>query len=714
MFAVELDHPVSDLPGIGEGRARDLARLGITTVYDLLLHVPRSYEDRRSPVPFAAAAPDTPVNTVATVVAHSYVGRGPRSTLKVHLQDETGVAVLACFGRNFLVRSLPVGKRIRVFGYFTRRYGDLQATAFEFENADAPPRNFGRILSVYPLGGSVTQGHMRRAAGAAVARYARGVDNEFPASFREERRLLPTPELLARLHEPATMSEAMAAQRTLVYAELFFLQLSVALRAARRRESTRPRVHLPRAELERLRAGLPYTLTGGQQSALEEIMADLEDGIPMARLLQGDVGSGKTVVALLSALPVIEAGHQVVLMAPTELLARQHADAAVRLFDRAGCQVSTGFLSGGLPAPARRALIDAIARGAVDLVVGTHAVFTESVRFRNLRYTIVDEQHRFGVLQRFALIQKAREPDLLLMTATPIPRTLALTVFGDMSVSSITEMPAGRKPVETHLARQANERKVHAFVARELAAGRQAYFVYPVIDDKGKTDLRDAEGMWRRLQDEVFPGYTVGLVHSRVKDDEKTATMDRFRRGEVQVLVATSVVEVGVDVANATCMVVEHAERFGLSALHQLRGRVGRGEHQSYCFLLYDDELTDVAKERLKVLHTHTDGFRIAEEDLRIRGPGDIAGTEQSGYLRFRAADLTRDMAIMNEARADAFAILESDPELNMPEYRPLRDALAAAHRQHRLTPLAYRETFLPSRGPGPADESAPVEAGTP
>ncbi|MFW6289082.1 MAG: helicase-related protein, partial [Spirochaetota bacterium] len=334
----------------------------------------------------------------------------------------------------------------------------------------------------------------------------------------------------------------------------------------------------------------------------------------------------------------------------------------------------------------------AVSTGAVDLVVGTHAVFTERVSFRNLQYVIIDEQHRFGVLQRVALMQKARQPDVLFMTATPIPRTLALTVFGDMHVSSIRTLPPGRRPIETHLARHGNESKVYEFVRRELAAGRQAYFVYPRIDDTGKLDLRDAESMWQRLEREIYPDSAVGLVHSRIADDEKRETMERFRRGELRVLVATSVVEVGVDVPNATCMVVEHAERFGLAALHQLRGRVGRGDHQSYCFLVYSEELTDVAKERLKVLHRTTDGFEIAEEDLRIRGPGDIAGTQQAGYLRFRIADLGRDISVMNEARADAFDVLEADPMLERDEHAGLAGSLAAARAMHRNTPFSYPE----------------------
>jgi ATP-dependent DNA helicase RecG len=693
MHVAEISQPVSDLPGVGPARAKDLARIGVTAIGDLLLHVPRGYENRQTHVPLAQAAPDQPVNTVAEVVAHSYIGgSGGKRTLKVHIRDESGVGALVCFGRNFLARSLPEGKRIRVYGSFARRYGDIQATAFEFEPADAPPRKFGRILPIYPLGGRLTQGDLRKATGAAVKRYGRNVEAEVPEELRRRRGLLPTAEALEAVHLPDTVELAEEGRRSLIYLELFYLQLAIGRRAAQRSQSERPARALPGGLARRLLESLPFDLTDDQRAVLGEITAELEGTIPMARLLQGDVGSGKTVVALASALPVIESGQQVALMAPTELLARQHADAAARLFADAGLDVSVGLLSGTVAPSARRPLLEAVATGAVDLVIGTHAVFTDEVTFRNLQYIVIDEQHRFGVLQRVALMAKARRPDVLFMTATPIPRTLALTVFGDMQVSSIRSMPAGRKPIETHLARHGNDRKVYDFVRRELAAGRQAYFVYPRIDATGSLDLRDAESMWRRLDTEVYPDRSVGLVHSRIPDEEKRDTMERFRRGELDVLVATSVVEVGVDVPNATCMVVEHAERFGLAALHQLRGRVGRGEHQSYCFLVYDEELTDLAKERLKVMHRTTDGFEIAEEDLRIRGPGDIAGTQQAGYLRFRVADLGRDMAVMNEARDDAFTILERDPQLAEPEHRPLAESLDRAQAQNRHTPFSYPE----------------------
>jgi ATP-dependent DNA helicase RecG len=373
-------------------------------------------------------------------------------------------------------------------------------------------------------------------------------------------------------------------------------------------------------------------------------------------------------------------------MAPTELLARQHAENAARLLEPLGLRLS--FLTGNIKAAGRKELLKNLAAGEIDLVLGTHALFSEDVVYRDLRLVVVDEQHRFGVTQRGLIMAKGNMPDLLMMSSTPIPRSLALTIFGDLDVSTIRDLPPGRKPVRTHLARESNEGKVYDFVRKELAAGRQAYFVYPLIEasDSGTgqqgslwADLKDAESMAGRLAKEVFPEFPTALVHSRIEEEEKRRIMDSFRRGEISILTATSVVEVGVDVPNATCMVIEHAERFGLSALHQLRGRVGRGKDQSYCFLVYSDKLTEEGKKRLMVMLEHQDGFVIAEEDLKLRGPGQIAGLEQSGYLSLGLADPVRDVEILARARARAFAILEADPGLLLPENRRIAEVLDRA-----------------------------------
>ncbi len=408
MYLAELRYPVSSLRGIGAAKAQDLAKLGVTSVGELLLHLPRGYENRKEQVSLAQAQPDRPVNTVATVVGQSFFGHASKRTLKVHIQDESGIASLVCFGRNFLAKTLTEGRAIRIYGTFLRRYGELQTSAFEYEPIERESSSFGRILAVYPLAGSLSQNDVRKAMATALKDYGSKVTSELPESIREARGLLPTPEALAGAHLPRSIEAAQQAARSLIYLELFYLQLGIGLRSAERAKHQRPVTKLPRRLCDQLHQALPFELTSGQHEALEQIVTDLEGATPMARLLQGDVGAGKTAVALLSALPVIESGKQVALMAPTELLARQHADVIARLFQQYGIEVSVALLSGSVKAAVREPLLQAIKDGSVDMIVGTHAVFTEAVDFRNLQYVIIDEQHRFGVMQRAALLEKAR------------------------------------------------------------------------------------------------------------------------------------------------------------------------------------------------------------------------------------------------------------------------------------------------------------------
>ena len=671
MTLEELQLPVTRLTGVGPAVAGLLHNLGVATVGDLLLHAPRSYEDRSVHRPFSAAMQGDSVNTEAEVVAHDYVGRHPRRTLRVYLRDETGVAALLCFGRNFLANKLPPGTRIRVAGTFQYRRGELQASAFDFAPAENPGNEFGVILPIYPATEGLGQRQLRKLVATALRHYGKHVQETLPERLRTEHAFPEAPTALRALHFPKTLEEAETARRTLAFTELFELQLQVAHRAVTRAAQRVKVLRAPERLQRSLVDSLPFSLTEDQQNALTDLRSDMETASPAARLLQGDVGSGKTLVAFLAAAPYLESGHQAVFLAPTELLAQQHFRNARRRFEPVGADVV--LLSGASRGDERAAAEEAVSSGSARLIVGTHATFTERVRFHALRFVIVDEQHRFGVLQRQALVAKGDNPDVLYMTATPIPRTLALTAFGDMDTSIIRQMPAGRKPVKTHLARTDHAERVYERVRRELAAGRQAYFVYPIIERTAKSDLHDAESMAARLADEVFPEYAVDLIHSRIPEEEKEARMARFVDGSLQVLVATSVVEVGVDVANATCMVITHAERFGLASLHQLRGRVGRGSAQSYCFLVYDEPVTEDARARLKVMKERADGFEVAEEDLRIRGPGDLAGTRQAGYLRFSVADLSRDMELMLTARRHAFDILQADPGLLAPEHAPLR-----------------------------------------
>ena len=710
MFLRELGTPVTRLKGAGPAAAETLARLGITSVGALLCHYPRDWEDRSQHVPLKDWN-KSQICTEVTVLAQDWFGFGRMKTLKIYVEDESARACLVCFNRPFLERQLPPGTRCRLYGHFYYKYGEIQSTAFDVEpfHAGGTAGGFGPgfnspILPVYRLTAGVNQSLLRRLISRALDQFALSLEDELPESIIARDTLFHKSDAVRAIHFPASQEELGRARKTLIYEELFYLEVVVGRRAMERKS---PRVagspgngfpgDLSGGDLSplqrRLLERLPFSLTPGQEAAIGEINRDMDGPFPMARLLQGDVGSGKTLVSFLAGLRAAEGRGQTALMAPTELLARQHAENAARFLEPLGIRIA--FLTGNLKTSGRSHLLKALAAGEIDMVAGTHALFSRDVVYRNLRLVVVDEQHRFGVVQRQAIMAKgaspsgdgaAREgsgrpsiPDLLMMSATPIPRSLALTVFGDLDVSVIRDIPPGRKPVKTHLAKESNEGKVYDFIRRELAAGHQAYFVYPLIEGGEENDLKDAVSMAERLAKEVFPRFPLALLHSKVEEEEKRRIMDAFRRGDVKILAATSVVEVGVDVPNATCMIVEHAERFGLSALHQLRGRVGRGEGQSYCFLVYSDSLTEDGKNRLKVMLENSDGFVIAEEDLKLRGPGQIAGIEQSGYLTLGLADPVRDAEELARARADAFSILEADPALEQNEHRRIANVLERA-----------------------------------
>jgi ATP-dependent DNA helicase RecG len=668
--------------------------LGIADIGALLCHYPRDWEDRSRYIPLKDWSKGR-VCTEAKVLAHDWFGFGRMKTLKVYVEDESAEACLVCFNRPFLEKQLPVGSRCRLYGHFYYKYREIQSTAFEVEPlADGGGAGLiSPILPVYPLTAGLNQNQLRKLVRQALDQAASHLEDELPESIISRDSLFRKPDSIRAIHFPASQEELEKARKTIIYEELFYLEVMVGRRALDRKggmgnrergtgkimPSSNPQSPVPSFQ-PRLLERLPFSLTPGQESAVQEINQDMDGPFPMARLLQGDVGSGKTLVSFLAALKAVEGGGQAALMAPTELLARQHAENAARLLEPLGVRIA--FLTGNLKAAGRKELLKALASGEVDVVAGTHALFSGDVLYRNLRFVVIDEQHRFGVLQRQAIMAKGpsgHSPDLLMMSATPIPRSLALTVFGDLDVSVIRDMPLGRKSVRTHLARESNEAKVYDFVRRELDAGHQAYFVYPLIEGGSDNALKDAVSMAERLAEEIFPGYPLALLHSKIDEDVKRRSMDAFRKGEIKILAATSVVEVGVDVPNATCMIIEHAERFGLSALHQLRGRVGRGEAQSYCFLVYSDNLTEDGKTRLKVMLENSDGFIIAEEDLKLRGPGQIAGIEQSGYLTLGLADPVRDAEELARARVDAFAILEADPHLERPENRRIAGLLERA-----------------------------------
>ncbi len=668
MFLWELTREASSLSGVGPALAARLERLGVSCVRDLLLLLPRGYEDRTDVVPLARAASRERAAVAATVDSVTEVGWAGRArsrTPKAFVTDGSAEASLVCFGRPFLRTVLLPGRKFFIWGRFQLRAGELSCSDFELEPWSDAPVSFGRILPVYPLTEGLSQVILRKIIRVALDNVLPEIQPGLPEQLTRARGLPALNEALRGAHSPSSVAEGERCRAALAYEELFFFEMGV-LRRARALAVPRRRGRSPQtAPRDSLLARLPFSLTRDQESVVAEIEADLFRAVPMARLLQGDVGCGKTLVALLSSLLVVGSGQQVAFVAPTELLATQHAESAARLVEPLGVRIA--FLSGTVTGEPRALLLRALAAGEIDILFGTHALFSEEVVYHDLGLVVIDEQHKFGVLQRQALAAKGESPDLLLMTATPIPRTLALTAFGDLDVSTIRTMPPGRSPVVTHLAREGNEEKVYRWVRGELGKGRQAYFVYPLIGESESLAVKDAESAFQRLSTIVYPGTPIALVHSKVAPEETEKTMAAFAAGRVSILVATSVVEVGVDIPNATCMVVEHAERFGLSTLHQLRGRVGRGVEQSYAFLVYGKKLTAEGIERLKIMKETTDGFLIAERDMLLRGPGELLGVRQSGFLNFHAADLAVHGHLLLQAREDAGKVLTEDPGLLLP-----------------------------------------------
>ncbi|MDR7478092.1 MAG: ATP-dependent DNA helicase RecG, partial [Armatimonadota bacterium] len=557
-----------------------------------------------------------------------------------------------------------------------RERGQIEVESPEFERASEEDGTLhtGRVVPVHPATEQLSPRLVRRAVHAALEAFAQRVPELLPEDVRARYGLLPVREALWRVHFPDTVEEGDRARRTLAFAE--FLELELALLLRRRAVAAATKPHRYREDgglLEAFLDTLPFQLTGAQRRAIEQIRRELYSPHPMNRLLQGDVGSGKTVVAAAAVVVCAGGGHQAAVMAPTEILAEQHYLTFRRFLEPVGVRVV--LLTGGMRRSEREAVLAEVARGEADLVVGTHALLQEDVVFDRLALVVVDEQHKFGVAQRAALRAKGHEPDVLVMTATPIPRTLALTLYGDLDVSVLDELPPGRHPVRTYHRFPDRRDRVYEFVRQQVQAGRQAYVVCPLVEESERVDASAAVELYERMRTQVFPDLRVGLLHGRMPVAEKDAVMEAFRRGEIQVLVATPVIEVGVDVPNATVMVVEDADRFGLAQLHQLRGRVGRSSHRSYCILI-SALPTDEARRRIDALVDTNDGFRIAQVDLELRGPGEFFGTRQHGLPEFRVADPIGDVALLERAREAAERILEEDPQLERPEHRVLRERL--------------------------------------
>jgi len=678
--------PLQFVKGIGPQRARLLGNLGLRTVEDALYYLPARHEDRSQFTPLRSLKPEQ-VTTVSGVIrAVSPPPRGrPRAPLSVLLGDGTGFLTCVWFGQGYLERLFRRGQRLIVHGKAQRyRSGPLQMQVKDFEivedeggeGAGEPgdeTLHTGRLVPVYGLTRGLTARPMRRLMKRLVDGYVDGLEDPLPDALRARHHLEVLSVALRAGHFPKSEADYAAARRRLVYDEFLLLQLGLAIRRQRQGRQPGLAMNPPGALARRLLASLPFALTPAQERVWREIRVDMAAPYPMNRLLQGDVGSGKTIVAALAVLTAVEAGYQAALMAPTEILAEQHLWTLGQLLPPLGVEVA--LLTNAVKGKARERVRAGAADGTLPCVVGTHALVQGDVTFRRLGLAVVDEQHRFGVNQRATLRRKGERPDVLVMTATPIPRTLALTLYGDLEVSVIDQLPPGRKPVITKARTESARPQIYAFLREQVREGRQVYVVYPLVEESEAVDLRAATEMADRLQREVFADLKVGLLHGRMAFAEKDRVMREFKEGEIHILVSTTVIEVGIDVPNASVMLIEHAERFGLSQLHQLRGRVGRGPWRSYCILLSGATSED-ARRRLDAMTATTDGFKIAEADLALRGPGDFFGTRQSGLPEFRVADLLRDAAALEAARRDAVALIREDPNLLAPEHRALRAAL--------------------------------------
>jgi ATP-dependent DNA helicase RecG len=676
---IYLDMAVTYLKGVGPARAEALRRLGIITARDLLFHIPRRYEDASTIAPISSLEPGMDGTIIGRVISKGIIPtrRGLRIFQAV-LKDDTGMIEASWPGQPFLDRTIEKGDIMLLTGPVRFYHGrQLQPREYLHLGKDDEGVTGGKVLAVYPATEGLSFKIIRGVIDAHLDSLLPLLTEYLPDDVL---RLAGVPELreaIRMVHRPQSIAEGAQGRSRLAFEELLFVHILHRRANALVREKRHGIAFENRRELtSALKKALPFTLTNAQTTALREIVADMSSDRKMHRLLQGDVGSGKTVVALFAALLAMENGYQAAIMAPTELLAEQHARTLTRLLEPLGIQPI--LVTGSLKGAARKGVAAKLASSATLLAIGTHALVQEAAVFGRLGFVTIDEQHRFGVEQRAALSAKGESPDVLLMSATPIPRSLALTFYGDLDVSTLDERPAGRQPVMTVMRPEKARDRVLEFVARETEKGRQAYVVYPVIDESEKTDLKAATTMYESLSTGAFAGRVVALIHGRVPSDEREKIMRAFRDGKIDILVSTTVIEVGIDVANATVMLIEHPERFGLSQLHQLRGRVGRGAEASYCILLGD--VGDEASERLRVFVETDDGFEIARADLRLRGMGNLFGQEQSGEATFRIADPIADEALNLKARAAAEILLDRDPGLAARENAGIRKEMSSRY----------------------------------
>lgn len=661
---------VQTLKGIGAARAKLFASLGIETVYDLLSYFPRAYEDRSQLVPIAQLEADCPACFKAVVVSSPRTAhiRNGLDLTKVTVADETAKLNLTFFNQKYAAEHLHYGETYYFYGAVSGDFIGFNMTNPVFEAVDSTGVLTRRIMPIYPLTAGLTNNLMSRTVLQAVEACADNIPELLPEAVRRKYQLCDAAAAYRNIHTPSDFDALAAAKKRLIFEEFFIYSAGLSLMRAKR--AVVSRAPFRQLDLTDFYAALPFSLTGAQQRAIDEILGDFAGGNVMNRLLQGDVGSGKTMVAAAAACCAVKNGVQTALMVPTEILAEQHARSLEPLMTKLGIRMT--LLTGSMTAAQKKTARAALLNHDVDFIIGTHALISEATEFANLGFVIADEQHRFGVAQRAALADKGQNPHLLVMSATPIPRTLALILYGDLDISVLDERPPGRQDIETFLVGEDMRARINAFIRKQVAEGHQCYIVCPAIEENEEMESMKSAEMWAEaLQKSVFPDLRVALVHGRLKGAEKDAVMNAFAKQEYDILVATTVIEVGVDVPNATLMVIENADRFGLSQLHQLRGRVGRGSSKSYCVMFSSNKNAET-NARLKALCKTNDGFKISEEDLALRGPGDFFGQRQSGLPAFKVGNLSMDMTTLKHAQEAAAAFLTSEHPERLPEYQPL------------------------------------------
>lgn len=698
-FSLDWETPIQFLKGVGPQLGAIFERRGIFTVGDLVQYFPRTYEDRRAARTIRSLQANETVSLKAHILKVSSIplGRGPSKMWDVTLKDSSGMIHCKYFRvpyKGYFERFRPM-QEVRVVGRVTDYKGRLEFHHPEIKDVEPEDEDHDQLIPIYTEMEGIPSSRIQKLIDFIFSQWKTSSPSNcetFPDSLMKSENLCSRFQALKDIHAPSIdqaevfLKNQSQAHRRLIFEEFFWLEMVLAAKKTGLEKEQGISVKAQPQAVQEFLKSLPFELTGAQIRCFQQIQSDLQKDHPMHRLVQGDVGSGKTLVAFLSALQTVKAGYQVCLMAPTEILADQHYRTAEKFLTRAG--ITTALLVGKTKASEKKRLLQELQQGQIQFLIGTHALIEDDVQFQNLALVIIDEQHRFGVEQRGKLKNKGLSPHFLVMTATPIPRTLAMTVYGDLDVSIIDELPKGRSAIQTRVVYESKRPQVWDYVRAQLKQGRQAYVVYPLVDESEKIDLKNAIQEFENLKT-VFPEFRLGLLHGKMKPAEKEDVMEKFRRQELDLLVSTTVIEVGVDVPNANIMVIEHAERFGLSQLHQLRGRVGRGVHKSYCILLMGYAVSEEARQRTQWMEETNDGFKIAEYDLELRGPGEFLGTRQSGLPGFRLAHLVRDVVILQEARQAAFQIFQKDPKLENPENKILRQELLRAHGPAALASIA-------------------------